>query len=202
MRTLSLPPAPRWAVAALAPLALIGLGVLSANPDYAYIGDPARLAVLAGAILALAALRVGWPRVVAGMLVGLPLLVLPPAMYETEILQLRGEKTDLVVVAAPPGADLPCVLRRADGGALPHDVYEYAGCVPPSEPQPFPYLVDPAGWVRPQFNEGNDLFGPEVLPIALTVLVGLWAFVVLGTGRHPSVNRRQHPDATDRLPDA
>ncbi|MFD7639687.1 hypothetical protein ACFV4P_03450 [Kitasatospora sp. NPDC059795] len=108
MRTLNLPSGPRWAIAALTPLALIGLGMFAANPDYADAAAPARLSVLAVALLALALLR----------------------------------------------------------------------------------------------DEGNDMYGPEAPAIVLAIVTGLWAFLVLGTGRHPAAKLRRHPGATDGLRDA
>ncbi|MGW4379448.1 hypothetical protein [Kitasatospora sp. NPDC004531] len=191
MRTLNVPSAARWAIAVLAPLALIVLGVLAANPDCAGVADPARAAVLALSLLALAAFRIGRLRVVLGAAAGFVLCLAPSWICANEVLRLRGERTDLVIAAAQPGAKYPCVYRRTDGRPLPHDVYEHADCVPDANPAPFPYLVDPAGWVPARPYDGSERDAPEVPVVALAVAAALWFAVVPVHGRRPDRTRAQ-----------
>ncbi|MFF0390540.1 hypothetical protein ACFYS8_17890 [Kitasatospora sp. NPDC004615] len=190
----------RVTLAALTPLALLGLGALSADPDHARLGDPARLAVLAGSVLALVLLRAGWRRTVGGALLCFVLLALSGSIFSDELLRLRGERTELVVTAAQRGDDLVCVLRRADGTPLPHDVLH--DCVPPAQPGPAtPYLVDPAGWVPPAYADDSRPAGPWFGPAVLAVFAGLWVRVALGAGRRrPDEDGvRRCAGATDRL---
>ncbi|WP_157031883.1 hypothetical protein [Kitasatospora cheerisanensis] len=81
----------------LTPLALLGLGALSADPDRAALADPARLAVLAAALLALLLLRTEWRRLTAAALLGFLLLALPVAATGSAVRHLRGERTELVL---------------------------------------------------------------------------------------------------------
>ncbi|MFJ5924775.1 hypothetical protein ACIQF6_19455 [Kitasatospora sp. NPDC092948] len=204
-------------IALLTPVALLGLGVATANSDYTTAGGIAALTVLAAALLALFLLRPGGRPIAVAALMGFALVALPGAVLATQIRHFRGEHTELVLTAGRNGSGDPaCVLRRTDGKPLAHAVVR--GCTPPAEPGqpelglPELYLVDPAGWVDPVAAADDDLKDTAyIAPFALAAIVWLWIRTVLGatrrTGRPatpagPDPDAAPDPGATDHVPGA
>ncbi|MEU9080594.1 hypothetical protein [Kitasatospora sp. NPDC048538] len=177
------------AVAVAAPLLLIGLMVLAADPDVSAVCTVLAVLVLICALGGLMVVRTSgwvlWP----GVLLGVLLLALPTATTRAEVLAHRAERTEVVITSAHSARDRSgtvhwtCGIRRTDGRPLPHASFDGLGCDGASDVgSTTGVLVDPGGWVPPASTD-LDLSFLSVGVYAVAALALLWALLVTAAAR-------------------
>ncbi|WP_280701353.1 hypothetical protein [Kitasatospora sp. GP82] len=172
----------------LTPLTLAGLAVLAANPDYGALALITAVLALLGALAALMLVRPSgwflWP----GVALGIALLVLPWQVFKSEVMHLRGERTDVVITATHSskkksgGLSWTCGIRRADGQPLPHARLAAPDCWGQAVGTTETVVVDPDGWVPPVSTD-RDYSGLGVGVIGVGGTAALWVLLALAAGR-------------------
>lgn len=188
-------PAPRTVlrtavvVAFGAPVLIVGLMAVGADPDYLPVCAVGAVLVLMASLVATMLVRASgwvlWPAVALGVL----MLVLPTSALRALLIEHRGVRTAVVVTAAHRETDRSgrvswsCDIRREDGLALPHARYSGDGCSSErSVGQSGHVLVDPEGWVPPVGTGEDTSFKGAVLWVVPGLAV-LWAGLLLGAAR-------------------
>ncbi|MEE1788506.1 hypothetical protein PUR71_37240 [Streptomyces sp. SP17BM10] len=173
----------------LAPLLIIGLMVLGADPDYSAPCVIAAVVVLVAALGGLMTVRttgwVLWP----GVVLGLALIVLPLEVVRAEVTAHRAVRTDAVVTWAHPERDRrglvgwKCGIRHADGTPLAHGEYTGSGCSGPSSVgERVVVLADPGNYVPPVGTD-YDLAYVDLGAYAVAGAGALWGLLALAAAR-------------------
>ncbi|WP_280664543.1 MULTISPECIES: hypothetical protein [unclassified Kitasatospora] len=176
-------------LAVLTPLALTGLAVLGADPDFGVPAVIIGVLVMIGSLFMLLLVRNSgwflWP----GVLLLLVLVVLPQQVFTSEVLHYRGVPADVVTTAAHSsktkngGLSWTCDIRRVDGLTLPHAKLSASDCSGQDQVgTTTTVLVDPDGWVPPT-SADQDYSGLGYGVAGVGVAALLWALLSLRAGR-------------------
>ncbi|WP_035845929.1 hypothetical protein [Kitasatospora azatica] len=179
----------RWTwITALAPVLLIGLGVLAGNPDYggaAFFLDVLVLIIALTSVLLLA--QSGW--LFAGaMVLGIAVLAIPLPLFKAELMSRQGVRTEVVVTAVHTskgkhGPVYSCDLRRTDGKPLKHPNIGSEDCYGKEDlGETKEVLVDPSGWLGPM-SADTDLDGTDLGVAGLVVATAGFERIVWLSGR-------------------
>ncbi|MDH6118498.1 hypothetical protein ABH930_001498 [Kitasatospora sp. GAS204A] len=175
-------------IAALAPLLMVGIGVLGTSPDWfiAALFLGALTVVLAIAVLMANATK-GWV-FFAGLLIGLAVTFGSGLVFQAWLMQSHGERTEVLITSVyhtrgKTGPIYHCKLKRTDGKPLAHAEIIGMGCNGTQDAGTTEdLLVDPSGWLDPQPVD-TDFSSLPVGIASVGVAIGLWELTVWQTRR-------------------
>ena len=174
--------------AALAPLLMVGIGVLGTSPDW----FPAALILgvltvaLAIAVLMATATK-GWV-FFAGLIIQLAVVLGSGLVFQGALMQSQGRRTEVRITSVyttegKTGPIYHCRLKRTDGRPMAHADIVDMGCNGTEDAGTTEdLLVDPSGWLAPQPADA-DFSSLSVGVVGVGVAIGLWELTVWQTRR-------------------
>ncbi|NUP42780.1 MAG: hypothetical protein HOY76_38600 [Streptomyces sp.] len=175
-------------IAALAPLLMVGIGVLGTSPDWFPAALILGLLTVALAIAVLmATATTGWV-FFAGLIIQLVVVLGSGLVFQAALMQSQGRRTEVRITSVyttegKTGPIYHCRLKRTDGRPMAHADIVGMGCNGTEDAGTTEdLLVDPSGWLAPQPVDAD--FSP--LPVGVMgvgVAIGLWELTVWQTRR-------------------
>ncbi|MFE9452931.1 hypothetical protein [Streptomyces sp. NPDC006739] len=174
--------------AALAPLLMVGIGVLGTGPDWfpaALILGVLTVALAISVLMAIA--TKGWV-FFAGLVIGLAVVLGSGLVFRAALMRSQGQRTEVRITSVyttrgKTGPVYHCRLKRTDGRPMAHADIVGMGCDGTRDAGTTEdLLVDPSGWLAPQPADAD--FGS--LPagvVGVGVAIGLWELTVRRTRR-------------------
>ncbi|MFC1403260.1 MULTISPECIES: hypothetical protein [Streptacidiphilus] len=170
-------------IAFFGPPMILGLSLLSANPDWSGPGLVLGTVAL-GATLTLMVIAApnGW-LIVGGVILGIAVLSVPGPMLQAEVMAHQGQRVEVRVPSVKTyqgnhGPQYTCLLERVDGKPLKHAELGNDSCDGPTQVgQTENVLVDPHGWTAPELTD-TDNSGVDIAAWALPGVLALFELLV------------------------
>ncbi|MFF4803720.1 hypothetical protein ACFY1U_35955 [Streptomyces sp. NPDC001351] len=174
--------------AALAPLLMVGIGVLGTSPDWFPVA--LILGLLTGALaiaVLMATVTKGWV-FYAGLIIQLAVVLGSGLVFRAALMQSQGRRTEVRITSVyttegKTGPIYHCRLKRTDDRPMAHADIVGMGCNGTEDAGTTEdLLVDPSGWLAPQPADA-DFSSLPVGVVGVGVAIGLWELTVWQTRR-------------------
>ncbi|MEV6940600.1 hypothetical protein AB0N07_00940 [Streptomyces sp. NPDC051172] len=190
-------------IAALAPLLMVGIGVLGTSPDWFPAALILGLLTVALAIAVLMATATRRWVFFAGLIIQLAVVLGSGLVFQSALMQSQGRRTEVRITSAyttegKTGPIYHCRLKRTDGRPMAHADIVGMGCNGTEDAGTTEdLLADPSGWLAPQPADA-DFSNLPVGVVGVGVAFGLWELTVWRTRRIGLREAAANPTAPGR----